>query len=119
MSSLNEQIRAKLEEIDSNVFYGIPTNIKEDVMWDYLVFNREIRRPGKNLTSKTYYFRVAIVRENEIPEGLDDKVIAKVREIPGVKEIGDCDYTYVEKKNTNSAVEVMLIPFAKEEKNIG
>lgn len=110
---LNEAIREKLEEIDPLVFYGMAGNLSEDALWNYIVFFRERRRPTDQKTGKTYVFHVAIVRENEIPEGLDDQVIEKVREIPGVKVEGDASYSYTEKRHTGASVEVLDIPFIK------
>ena len=110
---LNKTIREKLEQIDPVVFYGMAGNIREDVLWNYTVFFRERRRPSENKTGKNYVFHVAIVRENEIPEGLDDQVINKVLEIPGVKVSGDAEYSYTVKQNTGAAVEVLDITFVK------
>lgn len=110
---LNGEIRKKLEEIDPLVFYGAASNLREDVLWNYMVFFRERRRTSENKTGKSYVFHVAIVRENEIPEGLDDEVIEKIREIPGVRLSGDATYAYTQKKNTGAAVEVLDIPFVK------
>lgn len=111
--NLVETIREKLEEIEPVVFYGMAGNIREGDMWDYIVFFRERRRPSENRTGKAYIFHVAIVRENEIPDGLDDTVIAKILEIPGVRIAGDATYAYTEKQNTGAVVEVMDIPFSK------
>lgn len=110
---LNDTIREKLEEIDPLVFYGMAGNLSEDAMWDYTVFFRERRRQSDNRTGKTYAFHVAIVRENEIPEGLDDVVIQKILEIPGVRTGGDATYAYTVKRNTGVSVEVLDIPFVK------
>lgn len=110
---LNETIRAKLEEIDPLVFYGIAGNLREDVLWNYIVFYREYRKDTANKTGKSYIFHVAIVRENEIPDGLDDEVIAKITEIPGVRLSGDGSYAYTRKNNTDAAVEVLDLTFVK------
>lgn len=110
---LNKEIRKKLEEIDPLVFYGMAGNLREDVLWNYIVFFRDSRKATDNRTGKTYTFHVAIVRENEIPEGLDGEVITKVMELPGVRLSGDAQYSYIRKKNTGAAVEVLDITFAK------
>ena len=115
---LNNKIREKLEEIDPLVFYGMAGNLREDVLWNYMVYFRERRRPSENKTGKNYLFHVAIVRENEIPEGLDDKVIGKILEIPGVRLSGDAIYSYTEKDNTGAAVEVLDITFVKPMKEM-
>lgn len=115
---LNSRIRKKLEEIDPLVFYGMAGNLREDVLWNYMVYFRERRRPSENKTGKNYLFHVAIVRENEIPEGLDDEVIQKILEIPGVRLSGDAIYSYTEKDNTGAAVEVLDITFVKPMKEM-
>lgn len=114
--SLNKQIREKLEEIDKAVFYGRAKSLTADTPWNYMVFHRVRRRGNTNKTGKGYEFRVAIIRENEIPEGLDDEVIEKITSIPGVRLAGDADYAYDFKGKTETAVEVMSIPFVKAEK---
>lgn len=111
--NLNEKIREKLEELDPLVFYGRAGSLNEEVLWNYMVFFRERRSPSENKTGKTYLFHVAIVRENEIPEGLDEEVIKKITEIPGVRLSGDAQYDYTIKPNTGAAVEVLDITFAK------
>lgn len=114
--TLNETIRKKLEEIEPFVFYGTAANIEEEMLWNYIVFNREKRADSGNRTGKTYYFNVNIVRENEIPEELDDRVIEKMLEIPGIRIAGDAQYLYTEKQSTGAVVELMTIPFCKSMK---
>ena len=111
--TLNDQIREKLEEVDPLVFYGTAANMEAEMLWNYIVFNRDRRAESVQRTGKTYYFNVAIVRENEIPEGLDDEVIGKVLEIPGLKVAGDSQYHYMEKQSTGAVVEMLIIPFVK------
>ena len=86
--SFNEKIREKLEEIDPMVFYGCAGKLDETVLWNYIVFFRDKRTSSENRTSHIVTFHVAVVRENEIPEGLEETVIEKVLELPGVK-LGD------------------------------
>ena len=61
-------------------------------------------------------FHVAVVRENEIPEGLEETVIEKVLELPGVKLGDESTYAYTIKPGTGAAVEVLDIPFTKVRK---
>ncbi|MGN1156182.1 MAG: hypothetical protein ACI4TK_08400 [Agathobacter sp.] len=110
---INRQIREKLEEIDPLVFYGMAGNLREDVLWNYMVFYREQRKTSTNKTGKSITFHVVIVRENEVPDGLDDQVIEKITQIPGVRTSGDGQYVYIRKRNTDSAVEALDIPFVK------
>ena len=111
-------IKEKLLEIDPNVFYGTVDDSMRETFWDYIVFNRtNIKRTG-NKTSASDYFEVHIVRENFIPEGMDDEVIAKLCDLPGVKLSGnDSTFAYVQKPNTNIVVEMLTIPFVRARKS--
>lgn len=109
-----ETIKEKLQEVDQNVFYGMVDPIMRETVWDYIVFNRKITKPGNERTCYGHYFTVNIVRENFIPEGLDLTVIDKMREIPGMKLAGtDMEYNYTAKPNTNIVVEMLSIDFVK------
>lgn len=110
-------IEAKLKEIDPNVYYGIVDESRKETFWDYIVFNRTIIRHSSNKTSATDRFEVHIIRENYIPDGLEDEVIDKMRELPGVR-LADEDtvFTYVQKPNTNIVVEMMTITFVRARK---
>ena len=109
-----EQIKEKLQEIDENVFYGIVDDRMRDTFWNYIVFNRKPTKINPNRTGYSYYFTVNIVRENFIPEGLDLTVIEKMREIPNMRLADtDMEYTYVQKQNTNTVVEMLSIDFVK------
>lgn len=113
---LNE-LREKLEQIDSVVFYGAVDNRMKDMDWNYIVFNRTRLKSSTNKTSYTDYFDVHIVRESFIPEGLDTDVIAKVLEIDGVRLANeDGVYNYVEKNNTNNVVEMLTLSFMRARK---
>ena len=109
-----ETIKEKLLEVDPNVFYGMVDKSMRESVWDYIVFNRKITRPGKERTGYSHYFTVNIIRENFIPEGLEVTVIEKMLEIPGMKLAGtDMEYAYREKPNTNIVVELLSIDFVK------
>lgn len=114
--SFNEKIRGKLEEIDPMVFYGRAGKLDETVLWNYIVFYREKRTSSESHTSHTVTFHVAVVRENEIPEGLEETVIEKVLELPGMKLGSESSYAYTVKPGTSAAVEVLDIPFVKARK---
>lgn len=114
--SFNEKVRGKLEEIDPMVFYGRAGKLDETVLWNYIVFFRDKRTSSENRTSHTVTFHVAVVRENEIPEGLEETVIEKVLELPGVKLGDESTYAYTIKPGTGAAVEVLDIPFTKVRK---
>lgn len=117
---MNETIREALECIDPIVFYGQAGNLREDVLWNYIVYFRERIEENQNKTGSTLYFHVAIVRENEVPEGLEQEVIKAIKEsVPGARVSGDIQYDYAVKPNTGAAVEVMDIVFAKPRKGCG
>ncbi len=112
-----KKIKEKLEEIDSKVFYGIVDNSVRNTAWDYIVFDRKRMKPSPNRTGYSYVYSVHIVRENFIPEDLDIEVIDKVLEIDGIRLADtDCEYTYVEKPNTNIVVEMLTIDFVRAKK---
>ena len=110
---LNE-IKEKLQEIDSRVFYGMVYNSMRETDWNYIVFNRKPTKVGANRTGLNYYFSVNIIREEFIPEGLDMTVIEKMLEIPGMRLAGtDMEYNYTAKPNTDTVVEMLSIDFVR------
>ena len=115
---LNE-IKEKLEEVDSNVFYGAVDRKMEKEIWDYIVFNRTVLRTNKGKTGYTDVYTVHIVREEWIPEGLAEEVIEKMSEISGMTVSGtDSEYTYMMKPKTDAVVEMLSIDFAKVRKKV-
>ena len=115
---LNE-IKSKLEELDKHVDYGLVDPEKCKTEWNCIVFNRVRPRYNTNLTSKSDYFDVHIFRENFIPEDFDMEVIAKMREIDGVRLASeDGTYNYAAKPNTNAIVEILTLHFVRARKNV-
>ena len=113
---LNE-IKEKLMEIDSNVFYGAVHKTMKETAWDYIVFNRTVMKKNANKTSYTDGYTVHIIREEWIPEGLAEEVIAKMQEIDGMRQAGtDSEYNYVTKPNSDAVVEMLSIDFVKPRK---
>jgi hypothetical protein len=112
-----EDIKSKLQEIDTNVFYGMVDQSMKEQLWDYIVFNRNVMRTNANKTGYSTIYSVHIVREDFIPEGLEESVINKMLEIDGMRLAGsDGTYTYVPKPNTNVVVEMFSIDFVKPKK---
>lgn len=110
-------IEAKLKEIDENTYYGMVDDSRRETVWDYIVFNRKKISHSDGRTSSTDRFDVHIIRENYIPDKLEDEVINKLREIPGIRLSGeDTDFAYVQKPNTNIVVEMMSIHFVRARK---
>ena len=112
-----DEIKAKLEEVDPKVFYGMVKTIKPESLWNYIVFDRRIMRASEQKTGYTDYYRVHIVREGFIPEGIAEEVIEKMKEIAGFKVAKtDMPYTYVQKGNTDVVVEMLTIEFLRARK---
>ena len=59
-----ETIKNKLQEVDSNVFYGMVDKSMRETEWDYIVFNRKITKPGNEKTGYSHYFKVSIIFHN-------------------------------------------------------
>lgn len=116
---LLEDIQNKLEEIDSNVFYGMADKERITHDWNYIVFMRKSLSVSDTKQSYSDRFTVAIIRENFIPEGLEIQVIEKMLEIKGMRLASpDCNYSYVEKPNTNVVVELLTMEFVKARKRV-
>lgn len=116
---LLDEIKTKLEEIDPRVYYGMVDTEIRDTEWDYIVFNRTPLKITGNCTGLSDGFDVHIVRENFIPEGLDVAIIGKMREIAGVRVSGENhEYTYIQKPNTNTVVEMLSLHFVRARKNV-
>ena len=115
---LNE-IKSKLEEIDAHVDYGLVDPQKCETTWNCIVFSRVSLKANSGRTGYSDYFDVVIFRENYIPEGLDAEVIAKMREIDGVRLTDkDGEFSYAAKPNTNAIVEILTLHFVRVRKNV-
>lgn len=113
---LNE-IKGKLGEVDSNVFYGAVDKKMKEEIWDYIVFNRAAMRSNQNKTGFSDVYTVHIVREEFIPDGTAEDVIEKMLEISGMRLAGtDSDYDYMVKPKTDAVVEMLSIEFVKARK---
>ena len=112
---LNE-LRDKLEEIDENVFYGAAKdNDATKNVWNYIVYGRDRMESNQNKTSFTFYYDVAIIREEYIPENLIEEVISKVEEC-GLRLASEPpEFTY-QRKNDDTVVEILKIRFCKSVK---
>ena len=109
-------IEAKLKEIDSNVYYGMVHKSRAETIWDYIVFNRTGVKYSANKTAASDSFDVHIIRENYIPDGMEDAVVAKLTELPGVRVSGDSSFYYTEKPNTDTVIEMLTISFVRARK---
>lgn len=114
-----EEIKAKLEEIDTNVFYGMVDDSMRETLWNYIVFSRSKLSASTNKTAYSDYYSVHIIRENWLPEGLDIQVIDKMLEIDGMRLAGsDGTYHYILKPKTNIVVEMLSLEFVKVRKKV-
>jgi hypothetical protein len=114
-----EEIQSKLEEIDSNVFYGMVDDTVITDEWNYIVFMRKALSVSDTKKGYSDRFTVAIIRENYIPEGLEVSVIDKMLEISGMRLASpDCQYNYTQKPNTNTVVELLTMEFVKPRKRV-
>ena len=112
-------INNKLLEVDNSVYYGMVHSEKKETLWNYIVFNRTSMKPSANKTGYTDGFIVHIIREEWIPEGLAEEVIAKMLEINGMRLAStDMQYTYVQKPNTDIVIEMLSIEFVSPRKKV-
>ena len=112
-----QDIKDKLKEVDENTFFGSVKRSIRETAWDYIVFER-VRKPfNSNRTSVGDVYAVHIARENWIEDGVIDKVVEKMLEIPGMRISGDGGkYSYYVKPNTDSVVELFSIEFIQSNK---
>lgn len=114
-----DDIKNKLESIDDNVYYGMADKNKADDEWNYIVFSRRTLDPSTNKTGYSDYFDVAIIREDYIPEGIDEQVIKAMTEIKGMRLTDEGgEYGYTRKGNTNAVVELLVLHFVRARKNV-
>lgn len=113
---LLEDIEAKLKQIDTAVDYGMVKRYRAETEWNYIVFNRVEVRFSTQKTSASDAFEVHIVRENYVPDGMEDSVVALLEELPGVRVAGNGTFEYVSKPNTDCVVEMLTIPFVRARK---
>lgn len=109
---INELI-SKLEDLGYPVAYGAATSseIKASDPWNYFVVTRT--KTVIKSTSKYYEFTVNFIHEEYIPEGYEETIISKVQEIKNMRLRKDesIDFAYSKKGNTNTALEIIMIPF--------
>lgn len=110
-------LKAALESVDPNVFYGMATSGDGLDIWDYIVFSRYTLRTDQNATGYTDRYQVAIVRENYIPDEDVYAVIDAVLSIPGMRlSQNDFAYDYTAKPNTNTVCELLVLEFDRPRK---
>lgn len=105
-----------LQEFNSHVDYGMVDKENMETVWNYIVFNRTGVKYSPNKTGASDSFDVHIIRENYVPEGLDEDIVTKLCALPGVRISGDAEINYVKKPGTNIVVELLTIHFVRARK---
>lgn len=108
------KIKEALEQLDVGpVQYGRVRNAPD--LWNYVVFARDkLSRSGTSKTDFNRYYKVALVHEDFIPEGMEIEALKKLEEIPGLKQANiDIEYDYMIKKNSDTVVEMAVITFTE------
>lgn len=111
-----KDIESVLQGIDPHVDYGMADKEHMETVWNYIVFNRTGVTYSANRTGASDKFDVHIIRENYVPEGLDEEVVTKLCELPGVRVSGDADISYAQKPGTNTVIEILSIHFVRARK---
>lgn len=107
-------IQDSLMRIDRNVYYGTAAKLPKDAPWDYIVFSRKALSRSQGRTGLTDSVEVAIVREEYIPDGLAEEVIAAMESIPGIRMSQDGgSYVYSVKPGTAVTCEMLVLSFSK------
>lgn len=108
-----KKIKKKLEELGEKVQTGV---CKKGETWDcLLVRKKKIEKSGTSKTDYSYYISVRIIKEDEIPEGMEFDVIDKMKEV-GYKHAAEpiiFDYTI---DPNEIVVEICEILFVKARK---
>lgn len=112
-------IEEKLHEVADLVFYGSADVVKNNALWNYVVFWRETSSRSTNNTSYTDYYKVGIVHENWVPNEMIEATIAKLESLPGVRLANpNIDFNYSRKPSTNAVIEVATMTFSKPRKRV-
>lgn len=107
-----EQIKSKLMEIEPKVFYGVGRYADGD-SWDCIVFGRRRRKNAGSSCIQIWF--LAIIKEEFIPEGMEEKVIEKMRELGLKRTDSEEEYGYFEKSG-ECTVEICTMEFYKSKK---
>ena len=110
---LKDTIYEKLNEVDTNTFYGLatPKFIEETKELNYIVYGWSGFK--KNSIDRIDYYSVVIVRENFVPAEDIDKVIKSMTSIKGVRLADQqANNQYVTEGNTNTIIEITSVHFA-------
>lgn len=110
---MKDKIKEHLKEVEEHVYYGAG-KFRDRKIWDCIVFGRRKRGKTENGANNTRWF-VAIVKEEYIPEGMEDSVIEAMKKA-GLKQTNqDIQYDYVERAG-ECMVEICTMEFCKTKK---
>jgi len=113
---LNEIYQA-LNKVDDHVYYGTALAHDKSLPWDYTVYSRNTLKRNQQKSGYATVFNVAIVREEYIPDGLEDEVVAAMEALAGVRMVeGEHEYFYSTKPNTSHVVEMVILKFTYSRK---
>lgn len=108
-----DTVKEGLKEIDKNVQYGI---CKKEDTWDCLLIKKDrIAKSGKSNLDTSVYITISIIREDEIPDGLEFKVEEKMREMGYRRTSADAKYDYTVDSN-EVVIEICTLEFVKASK---
>lgn len=105
-------IKEKLQKIDPIVDYGLGKFDSRKV-WDCIIYNKQSTKISGNQI--TDYYKVIIVREDMIPEGIVQEVIGKLKELGLKPTEAQAEYVYVF-KSKDIVVESCFLEFYKARK---
>ena len=115
--TLLDDIKAALSTVDEHVYYGTGIEHPKQLPWDYLVFSRDVLRRKQNRSGYAWVINVVVVREEYIPDCLEEQVIAAMETIPGVRMLEeDHEYSYGVKPKTNNTIEMTVLKFSYSRK---
>lgn len=110
------KIKQKLEEISRNVQVGICK--KKDESWNCLLIRKEkLVKSGTSRLDYSAYVSIRIIKEDEIPEGTEQQIIEKMREIGWKMTDSPAQYEYRIDSN-EIVVEICKMEFAKTQKRV-
>jgi len=114
---LIKKIKEVLRELDDRVLYGICRKGTSDI-WDCMVIRKERIAPnGTSRLDHSQYISIRIVREDEIPEGLEFEVIQKMKMAGWKRSTKDITYDYTVDAN-EVVVEIATIEFVRPAKRV-
>lgn len=112
-----KEVQTALTEIDPNTYYGTGITHPKGDPWDYIVFSRDILTRKPNKSGYSDVINVAVVREEFIPDGLEEQIVEAMESIAGVRMLeGNHEYYYSVKPGTQLTVEMIVLKFTHSRK---